>query len=106
MSESQPKNPLHGVTLEMMLNHLVALTAGRKWAGTVRRVRTPCDSPTLIQERIAGGAIVESPCDLSNRRANRRTAGRQQIDRVPAGASGGLAPHQVDYLLRFRRTGH
>ena len=39
MNPHQPGNPLHGVTLEMMLNHLVA-TLG--WAEMGRRIEIRC----------------------------------------------------------------
>ncbi len=39
MSQQQPRNPLHGVTLEQMLNHLVA-TLG--WSEMGRRIEIRC----------------------------------------------------------------
>lgn len=39
MSESQPRNPLHGVTLQAMLEHLVA-TLG--WDGLGRSIDIRC----------------------------------------------------------------
>jgi uncharacterized protein (DUF2132 family) len=39
MSQPQPKNPLHGVTLEMILNHLVAELG---WAEMGRRIEIRC----------------------------------------------------------------
>jgi uncharacterized protein (DUF2132 family) len=39
MNESQPRNPLHGVTLEAMLEHLVA-TLG--WNGLAREIDIRC----------------------------------------------------------------
>jgi uncharacterized protein (DUF2132 family) len=39
MSESQPRNPLHGVTLEAMLEHLVA---AHGWDGLARHVDIRC----------------------------------------------------------------
>lgn len=39
MSNEQPNNPLHGVTLEMMLNELVAKLG---WEELARRIRINC----------------------------------------------------------------
>jgi len=39
MSEPQPRNPLHGVTLEAMLEQLVA---AHGWAGLARHVDIRC----------------------------------------------------------------
>jgi uncharacterized protein (DUF2132 family) len=39
MSESQPRNPLHGVTLEAMLEQLVAVHG---WDGLARHVDIRC----------------------------------------------------------------
>ena len=39
MSQPQPKNPLHGVTLEMILNHLVAELG---WGEMGRRIEIRC----------------------------------------------------------------
>jgi uncharacterized protein (DUF2132 family) len=39
MSQPQPKNPLHGITLEMILNHLVAELG---WTEMGRRVPIRC----------------------------------------------------------------
>jgi len=39
MSEQQVNNPLHGITLEMMLNHLVAHYG---WEGLAARIRIQC----------------------------------------------------------------
>jgi uncharacterized protein (DUF2132 family) len=39
MSESQPRNPLHGVTLEAMLEHLVAMHG---WDGLGRLIDIRC----------------------------------------------------------------
>jgi uncharacterized protein (DUF2132 family) len=46
MSDEQPRNPLHGVTLERMLNELVD-TMG--WEAMGRRVRIRCftDDPSV-----------------------------------------------------------
>lgn len=39
MTDSQPKNPLHGVTLEAILEHLVAVHG---WAGLGRLIDIRC----------------------------------------------------------------
>lgn len=46
MPETQKNNPLHGVTLEMMLNHLVAYYG---WEEMDRQVRINCfhDNPSI-----------------------------------------------------------
>ncbi len=46
MSEEQPKNPLHGLTLEAILNRLVA---DRGWADLAQRVPIRCfsDKPSI-----------------------------------------------------------
>ncbi len=46
MSSSQPNNPLHGITLEAMLNHLVAHYG---WEEMGKRVKIKCfnDNPSI-----------------------------------------------------------
>ena len=39
MTQSQPNNPLHGITLETILNELVARHG---WAGLARRIDIRC----------------------------------------------------------------
>jgi uncharacterized protein (DUF2132 family) len=46
MTESQPNNPLHCVTLEMMLNHLVA-THGWKEMGKKIPIRCFTSDPSI-----------------------------------------------------------
>lgn len=46
MNTTQPNNPLHGITLEMMLNHLVKEYG---WEEMGRRIRIKCftDNPSI-----------------------------------------------------------
>lgn len=46
MSTTQPNNPLHGVTLEAMLNHLVA-TYGWEEMGETIRIRCFTHDPSI-----------------------------------------------------------
>ncbi|MEI8279652.1 MAG: VF530 family protein [Bacteroidota bacterium] len=46
MKETQPNNPLHGMTLEAILNHLVAYYT---WEGLGERIHINCfnDNPSI-----------------------------------------------------------
>lgn len=46
MKEEQPNNPLHGKTLEMILNHLVAYF-GWKQLGQIIRIKCFTDNPSI-----------------------------------------------------------